>query len=229
MIEDSLSYPVRNDWIGRILIGGVLTALGVLLFPLFLVMGYYVRVLEATTNGDADPPEFTEWGGLFVDGLKATVIAFVYSFVPFLLWGVVVFGLVGAGGAIGGDGGGLLTGLGLVSMLLVLPLMLLIYYLVPAALASFASTGSVGAAFDVDTLKPVLLSSDYVIAILIPFVIGVVLNIVGFILGMTVVGIVLVPFVSFYAYMVIFRLFGLAFAKQTSRGRTRQTGAMAGL
>ncbi|MFC4544157.1 DUF4013 domain-containing protein [Halosolutus amylolyticus] len=229
MLEDSLSYPMRGDWIGRILIGGVLTALSVLLIPAFLIMGYYVRVLERTIGGSEDPPEFDEWGELFVDGLKATVIAFVYSVVPTVAYLFVVFGLIGAGGAIGGDGGGLLAGVGLMTMLLIVPLMFVIYYLVPAALANFASEGTLGAAFDFDALKPVLLSSDYVVAILMPFVVGVALNIVGFILGITVIGLLLVPFVSFYAYISIFRMFGLAFEKSNGGASTHGAGQPVGV
>lgn len=87
---------------------------------------------------------------------------------------------------------------------------------------------TIGAAFDLDALKPVLLSSDYVVAILMPFVVGVALNIVGFILGITIIGLLLVPFVSFYAYITIFRMFGLAFAKSSSGASTHGTGRAVG-
>ncbi|WP_265110290.1 DUF4013 domain-containing protein [Halosolutus halophilus] len=228
MLEDSLSYPMRGDWIGRILIGGVLTALSVVLLPAFFVMGYYVRVLERTIGGSEAPPEFEQWGELFLDGVKATIITFVYSVVPTVAYLFVVFGLIGAGGAVGGDGGGLLAGIGLLTMLLIVPLMFVIYYLVPAALANFASEGTIGAAFDFDALKPVLLSSDYVLAILMPFVVGVALNVVGFILGITVIGLLLVPFISFYAYIAIFRMFGLAFAKSSGGASARSADRAVG-
>lgn len=220
---------MRGDWIGRILIGGALTAFSFLLLPVFFVMGYYVRVLERTIGGSEDPPEFEEWGVLFVDGLKAAVITFVYSVVPAVVYMFVVFGLIGAGGAMGGDGGGLVAGLGLMSMLVAIPLMFVIYYLVPAALANFAGQGTIGAAFDFDALKPVLLSSDYVIAILMPFIVGVVLNVVGVILGITVIGLLLVPFISFYAYISIFRMFGLAFVKSNATTGTTDTDRAVGV
>lgn len=52
MLEDGLSYPVRGDWVGRILIGGGLVLLSVLLFPAILLTGYWIQVLEKTVAGD---------------------------------------------------------------------------------------------------------------------------------------------------------------------------------
>ncbi len=213
MLEDGLSYPARGDWIGRILIGGVLGFFSFLVVPVFFLLGYFVRVLETSIEGADEPPAFDEWGELFVTGLVAFVITFAYSIVPVVVYSVVVFGLIGAGGAIGGDGGGLLAGLGFLSMLAFLPLLLLIYYVVPAALANYARRGTLGAGFDVDAIKPVVLSVDYLIAVLLPLVVAFVVWIVVGILFATIVGALLVPFVQFYAQVAIFRMFGLAFAE----------------
>jgi branched-chain amino acid transport system permease protein len=38
MLEDGLSYPIRGDWIGRIVIGGILGLLSVLLLPAFVIV-----------------------------------------------------------------------------------------------------------------------------------------------------------------------------------------------
>jgi len=69
MLEDGLSYPIRGDWIGRIIIiGGVLGFLSVLLLPAFVIVGYLVRVLEQTIDGEDVPPEFDDWGDLLMKG-----------------------------------------------------------------------------------------------------------------------------------------------------------------
>lgn len=60
VIEDGLSYPMREDWVGRIVIGGVLGLLSVLVIPTFAVFGYLVRVLERTVAGDGVPPAFDD-------------------------------------------------------------------------------------------------------------------------------------------------------------------------
>lgn len=226
MLEDGLSYPMKGDsWIGRIVIGGVITFLAFLVFPAFIATGYFVRVLEATIEGEAEPPEWTDWGGLLVDGLKATVVGIAYSIVPtvVILGGGAMF--LGLGAAAGESGGGVLAGIGLMSVLLLIPLFFIIYLVVPAALCNMAAEDSLGAAFDLDVLTDVVLTGDYIVAVLMPIVIGVLVNVVSFVLGITIIGYLLVPFVSFYGQVAIFRMFGLAFAEQASERVGTQTGA----
>jgi len=91
-----------------------------------------------------------------------------------------------------------------------------VYYAVPAALTAYATQGSIGAAFDISVLKPVLLRSEYLIAVLAPLVVAVLLWIVTAVLAVTIVGLLLVPFVQFYGQVAVFRMFGTAFA--TARG-----------
>jgi len=225
MLEDGLSYPVRGDWVGRILIGGGLAFLSALLFPAILLTGYWVRVLEKTVAGDESPPEFTEWGDLFVKGLAGTAIGLAYAIVPTVIYSVVVFGLIGVGLGLGGDGGGLIAGIGFMTVFASIPLMLIIYYIVPAGLTNYAREGSISAAFDMSAIKPVLLSTDYLLAALFPMAVAVVLMIVNSALILTVVGALLVPFVGFYANVAIFRMFGQAFATATTTGTSRSTSA----
>ena len=211
MLEDGLSYPARGDWIGRIIIGGVLGFAGFLVVPLFALGGYLFRVMEGTIEGGDVPPEFTDWGDLIVRGIGVAVIGVAYSIVPVLLWAFVAFSLIGAGGAVGGDAGGLLAGLGAVSMLVFLPVLILIYVLVPAAIGNYARTGELGAAFDFGTILEVATTSDYVMAILLPIVVAVILQVIGFMLAVSFVGVVLIPFVQFYGQVAVFRMFGMAF------------------
>ncbi len=117
MLEDGLSYPVRGDWIGRIIIGGVLGFLSILLLPAFVIVGYLVRVLEQTIGGNEVPPEFTDWGDLLMKGLIGSVIILAYTVVPVVVYAVVVAVVGGTGGAIGGDAGALI---GVVGVLLAL-------------------------------------------------------------------------------------------------------------
>ncbi|WP_058366323.1 DUF4013 domain-containing protein [Haloparvum sedimenti] len=217
MLEDGLSYPVRGDWIGRVIIGGVLGFLSFLLIPAFALMGYLVRVLETTVAGAEDPPEFEEWGDLLVKGIVATAIALAYTIVPLLVYFVFVFVVLGAGGAIGGDAGALVGSLGAIAALAFLPVLFLVYYAVPAALTAYAARDSAGAAFDVSILRPVLFSTEYLVAVLLPIVVTFVLWIATLVLAFTVVGIVLLPFLQFYGQVAIFRMFGTAFASVSDR------------
>ena len=217
MLEDGLSYPVRGDWIGRIVIGGVLGLLSVFVIPAFLIVGYLVRVLERTVAGDEVPPEFAEWGDLLVNGLVGTVILIAYTIVPVIAYSILVAVVFGAGGAIGGDAGALVGVVGLLLALGFIPVLFLIDYAVPAALTAYAARGELGAAFDVGLLKPTLLSTEYLVAVLMPIVVAIVTWILTGVLAVTVVGLLLVPFVQFYGQVAVFRMFGTAFASVNDR------------
>ncbi|USZ73318.1 DUF4013 domain-containing protein [Natronosalvus halobius] len=200
------------------IIGTVLGFLSFLFIPVFFLMGYLVRVLETTVSGAEQPPEFTDWGGLFVKGIVATVIGFAYAIVPTVVYTFIVFTLIGAGSAIGGDGGGLLAGMGFMTLLMYIPLMFLILYIVPAALTNYAVNNSLGAAFDIGAIKPVVLSVDYLVAMLMPVVLAILVNIVAGFLAITLIGLLLVPFLYFYTYVAVFRMYGVAFANTSQTG-----------
>lgn len=217
MLEDGLSYPVRGDWIGRIIIGGVLGLLSVFVLPVFVIVGYLVRVLERTIAGDEVPPEFNEWGDLLMKGIVGTVITVVYTLLPVIAYSILVAVVFGTGGAIGGDAGALIGVVGILLALAFIPVLFLIYYAVPAALSAYAARGEIGAAFDVNLLKPTLFSTDYLVAVLMPIVVAVITWVVAGVLAVTVIGLLLVPFVQFYGQVAVFRMFGSAFASVTEQ------------
>lgn len=225
MLEDGLSYPMQGDsWIAQMLIGGVLLVFFFLLIPVFAFNGYLLRVIGTTVEGESEPPAWDDWGGLIIDGIKFSIVGLVYSIVPI----VAIFGigsvLLGLGGAAGNSGGGIIAGFGLMTFLLLIPVLFLVYYIVPAALANMAVEGSLGAAFDFSLLKNVVLTSDYFIAVLMPIVVGIITNIISNILAVTVIGLVLVPFVTYYGQVAVFRMFGTAFASQTNKSAQQVTG-----
>lgn len=76
----------RDADVGRILIVGlVLTYLGnVMIFPLFFVMGYVVRVLRTAAEGGRTLPPFTNWLELLADGIKAYAIWYLYLLLALL-------------------------------------------------------------------------------------------------------------------------------------------------
>lgn len=83
------------DWLKKILIGGLFVLLGNLVIGAFFVAGYWVRLLQRVSAGEARPlPEWDDLGGIFGDGVKIVGVAFVhYLGVAVVLGG---FGCVGA-------------------------------------------------------------------------------------------------------------------------------------
>lgn len=95
------------DWIKKALIGGLFTLLGALLIGTIFVAGYVVRLLRAVVRGEARPlPEWEDFGGMFMDGLKAVaayLIVFLTAMALPLALGCVG-ALIGGGVASLGEG-----------------------------------------------------------------------------------------------------------------------------
>lgn len=213
MLEDSLSYPTNGDsGLVRILIGGALGVLSLLFFPAFLVTGYMVRAMAASSRGVAEPPAFEDWTGLFVDGIKATVVGTVYSLVPMVLM-LLTVGMLSAGSSAGGNAGGLLVGLGAFGLFVGVILVFAIQYVFPAALTNLGREGRLGAAFDFDTLKPVLTSREYIKAVVLMFGAAFVSGIAFMVFALFTLGIgyLVAPFFSFWLYLAGSYMFGTAF------------------
>jgi len=210
-LDEAVRYPTRSDsWIKTVLIGGILIFFGFLLVPLFLVYGYTVRSIGAVLADDPSPPEFDEWGELFVDGALAWIISIVYLLVPLLVAGFTIGGSIAAvatGSEIGAaaGAGGLLVGLTISTIL-----SLAFGYLAVVAIVNFAREGQFGAAFDLDVIKTVALDRDYAIAWLVS--VGVFL-IAGVVSSIPFVGWIITPFVSFYAAIVAADLWAGGFTR----------------
>ena len=228
MLSDALSFPRRgDDWLSTLLVGGVLTLLSVLVLPAFVLQGYLVRVLDHAARRERTPPSFTQWGALFVDGLKLTVANVVYGLVVLVPLTIVLGALliiVPSGPTpvdpgttpvppSAGSGEGLLVFFALVALVVLLAIA--VSYLLPAALANFAIEGRLRAAFDVRTVIAGAFTSDYAVAWLLAVVVGLVGGIVGTALSAVVVGL----FVLFYVQVVSYYLFGLGFARGLSKKR----------
>lgn len=211
MFEASINYPREGEdgW-KTIAIGGVLTMLSFLLLPLFPVLGYGARVLRAAA---ADPetastPVFDDWEALFVDGLKQFAVEVVYLLLPglvfgFMLGGVALAMLSGSGAVRAVSLVGLLGG-----FLVATVLFLLAYYLLPAALTFVALSGRLGDAFDLGRMRALVTTREYATRWLVGLAVLVVAGAVSSALSATGVGGLLAPFVTFYATVTAYYLYG---------------------
>lgn len=221
MLSDGLEYPLEGEGLKRIGIGGLVSIAGIFILPLFIVLGYLIKVGAESSKGVDKPVEFENWGELFKKGLVGALISLVYSAVPFILYFVMAFLMIGVIGLGSASDSGLIAGFGFVALMIFfalwIPIILLISYIVPAALISYGRHDSFGAAFDFAELKTVLLSTDYLVAALMPLLIAFAMNIAFFVLSITIVGLVLVPFVQFYASVAMFRMFGVAYGETSGK------------
>lgn len=213
MLEAALTYLKDSEEATRtVLIGGLLGLFAFLLVPILPVLGYLVRVLDRTADGDDEAPTFEDWEALVVDGLKTLAIAIAYLLVPLAL--VLVFAGGGAlvASATSLDSLGAL--LALAGSALGLVAGLAVWYILPAAIARFANDGSLGAAFELRALEPVLRSGAYARGWLYGFVINVVgAAFVGALAAIPILGWIAAPFLAFYVQVAATYAYGRGYGE----------------
>jgi hypothetical protein len=210
-IESAVNYPREGEEAWKtVAIGAVLSLLSFLLVPAVLVVGYLLRVLRASMDGDS-VPVFDEWGEMLVGGLKGVAVIIAYTIVPTV---IVSVGTVALFGAAFGDGAGsvLLALGGVLGILVGGALLLVLVYVLPVALANLASTDRLGSAFAVGGMRSTLFSRDYAVAWLLALLVSVVAGVVAGTVSLVPLGFVVALPVQFYATVVAFHLYGRGIA-----------------
>jgi len=222
LIEEAVTYPMESDdWLKTVLIGGAMLLFSFLLIPAFIAYGYMIRAIQASLDGEPEPPAFGDWGGLIVDGLKAFVIGIAYLLIPIIVFAVTVGGAV-AGMATGGQTGAAAgAGTLILGMLVFLVLSLVFGYFAAVGLVNFAREEQFGAAFDFGVIKSVGLNGDFAV----PWLIS-----VGVFLGVSVItgvlnvipglGAIVSVFLNFYALIVAANLWAGGFNEASDGGST---------
>ncbi|MFC6961899.1 DUF4013 domain-containing protein [Halocatena marina] len=183
MLENALLYPRRDGGWRTILIGGILSFFGFLILPIFLLHGYTVRLLRSAALDVDEPPQFNDWGELFVDGLKAFAINIVYIFVPYVLVLISVGLTVLVGEAVFG-GGAAVAGLSILVGLVAMVFLLVVACTLPVALTNFAVEDRLGAAFEVKKIISAVFTREYGIAVLLSIGVGVIVVVAFTIVGL---------------------------------------------
>lgn len=183
MLENALLYPRRDGGWRTILIGGILILFGFLIVPIIPVHGYTVRLLRSAALDVDEPPQFDDWGELFVDGLKAFAVGFVYIIVPYVLVLISVGLTVLVGEAVFGDGAAV-AGLSILVGLIAMVFLLVVACTIPVALTNFAVEDRLGAAFEIKKIISAVFTRDYGIAVLLSIGVGLILFFAFFIIGL---------------------------------------------
>jgi hypothetical protein len=156
-IGRALSFVLEDpDWIKKLLIGSLVSLAVFLLIGIPLLVGYYQRVIQRTARGERYPlPDWDDWGGLFVDGLKAWALVMAHVailMVPVGAAGCVV-GLLG--GSLEHLSSGVQQGAGVLMVLAMLAFYavmflggIALFLYAPAAQTRLALTGSLAEAFN---------------------------------------------------------------------------------
>lgn len=190
-IGRAFGFPFQDPrWVSKILIAALMVVIPI--FGWLVLYGYGMRVTRQVAGGSDLPlPEWDDFGGLFLDGLKLFGVTFIWSLPATLL------------GAITGRGGEASLAGGCLSSLVSLA----VGFFLPAAIARVATTGSFSAGLDIGTVVALVRRNvgDY----LLVFVVIIAASIVG-VLGLVAlcVGIL---FTIPYAYLVTSHVYGQAY------------------
>ncbi len=169
-----------------------------------------MNVLRSEMDHTEEPPVFEDWSDLFAEGAKVFGITIAYFIVPLAILGMTVGGIlvsIIAGTAGAGTVFGALLGFSLAALV-----SLVFYYVLPAGLANFARSGAIGSAFAFEELRPVLFSGTYAKGWLLGLgVLFAAAVISGLLASVPLIGAVAGVFVSFYASVTAFYIYGQAF------------------
>ena len=206
MVGDSFEYAkeaVVGKWTQWLMLIIATILLGI---PL---AGYSLKVLR----GEKPAPEVTDWGTLFIDGIKYLIVMIIYM-IPAL---IVLFLIVGVSvlGAVSGDPSAAVAAIGgiLIGLLVfcIIALITAIFAIIGAV--RFARTGSMGEAFNFSAILATIGKIGWV-----PYIIALVVYVVvGIIFGIIVTIIQMIPILGFIIYLCLiapWTLFGTRYICQ---------------
>jgi hypothetical protein len=195
---------VAWDQVAALCIAGLLLS--------FIVAGYIARIYR----GAKIPPEFDNWGSLYVDGIKIAVVGFIW-YIPLILVVAVLFGIAIIGMAAGMASGsmasmGLILALMLLTLLVEFVLIIVIFLFAVPGMIRFARTGSIREGIRFSKIKEIIGIigwGSYIIALLIMIVCAVIFIIITTILAM-------IPYAGWIIQLVLSPLYSVFIARYMS-------------
>ena len=179
MLGDSFAY-VKDAIVGKWMQWLLLVIATILLcLPL---LGYTLKVYR----GEKPAPEVTDWGTLFVDGIKYFIVALIWA-IPMI---IIFFVTIGAGivalannpASVMGAIGGMLFGL---IILAIVAILTMIFSTIGTI--RFARTGSMGEAFNFSEILATIAKIgwvSYILALVVLIVVMIVIEIILSLIGM---------------------------------------------
>jgi hypothetical protein len=165
------------------------------------LMGYMMKVLR----GEKPAPEVTDWGTLFVDGIKYLIVAIIYA-IPIIIVEVLVLGAAGLSmmsgnvTAITAAIAGMLLGF---VVILILAIVIAVFEMI--GIVRLARTGSIGEAFNFNAILSTIGKigwDSYIIALIVFVVVAIIFSIIVTILMM-------IPLLGLILYLCLIAPFAL--------------------
>jgi hypothetical protein len=208
----ALKKPFQD--ITKLVIGIVLSIIPIVNF---LAIGYYIEIAKKTLAKDNNLPEWTNWGGLFVQGIISIVIAIIYMIPAIIIMVLAAAPLIGiaiSAATTGADPTAALSGaLATAGVLLLVGLLVLLItvFLLPMALIFYAKDGF-GGAFKFGAIIKACLTGNYIISWIIVIVISIILTMI---LGL--IPIIGFAIASFYLGVFEYSVFAQVLSEQKGK------------
>ncbi len=245
-VKKAVFFPFQGkNWGTKTLIGAALFFGGFLVVPILFVMGYSAKIMERIIHQNEDPelPEWSDWGGLLVDGLKLYGAVFLYQLPALILivGGYFLAFALNIGFSMAtiplmansSDPSGLYvlpffgsiagTFIGFAVAILGLIFIIVLQIFVPAALGNMIAKGEFSAAFRVKEWWPILKAnfSGYLITFLITMGLFSVIYLLFMLMYMTVVLCALLPVVlagaGFIFGVITYALYAIVYRDGTRK------------
>jgi len=176
--------------------------------------GYGLNIIKNTLALDSRPPEF-DWGLILIDGLKVWVLGIIYSLIPAILYGVFFLLMMGSFTAANSANVGAIM-IGNFIFLAILGIVSVIFELLYiVAIGKFAETDDLGAAANmIDVFHKIgeIGWGNFILWLIVIWIIFMVISVVVGILAFTVIGILIVGLLGLpYIMMFTFRALGLLY------------------
>ncbi len=229
-VGKAFTYAFEDEnWVLKVLIGGVLLFLSFLLFPPLFVGGYMIETLRNVALGTTEKlPEWDDWGAKFTRGILSLLIDIVYQ-LPAILLGLCLGLLMAAASA--GDGSDAEVLQAVLAACLGLPMALyaiLVALILPAAWLRYAVTDDVMAAFQLREVLAFISENlgNYAIVILTAMGASLVAVLIVLItVPLCGLGLLLVPFVMFWVSAVMAHVLGQAYRLRPVTGEAEAPAA----
>lgn len=194
MINKILKYPFKGEKTGNnIVIGSLLVIGSILIIPAFILIGYFARTINNAIQ-DEPAPEFQDYKGLFIDGIKLTGIHLAYI----LLISALAFPIVFVGVAS--------DSLGLIAFWVYVPIFILFYVGYPVLSYFYGKNLDFREAFLIKKMIKTVLTWKYAKIYLIFLGLQLSFSILQAILIVTLLGAILVPATLFIELVVYAKL-----------------------
>lgn len=179
-------YAVKDSY-DALLIGAVIEFFGSFIpFIALMVRGFGFRLAKAAARGQTEPPEFGDYGQMFVDGFRVLAVLLVW------IIGVGLVALVTTVGA-----GAAHEALGALVALL---WFLIAWYGFPASLTAYAAHDSIGAAFSPQYAVAFATTGTYLKAWVLSWVLSLLVSVVVLVSMITIIGFFVAAPWAMYAY-----------------------------